>query len=98
MTRNERWQEAVRERKAVVALEPTDRAQAHYQLALAHMNAGQAAEARTQVLRALEVAPNYEDALELLLEIRAASSGATPSAQVQTGAGERSGPDRRGGQ
>ncbi len=98
MTRNERWQEAVRERKAVVALEPTDRAEAHYQLALAHMNAGQAAEARTQVLRALEVAPNYEDALELLLEIRAASSGATPSAQVQTGAGERSGPDRRGGQ
>ncbi len=65
------WERAVRERKAVVALDPTDRAAALYQLARAHHMAGHTDEARRQVLEALEVAPSYDEALELLLEIRA---------------------------
>jgi tetratricopeptide (TPR) repeat protein len=61
---------AVRERQAVVALDPADRAEALFLLALAHRDAGQRAEARRAVLRALELAPNYDAALELLLELR----------------------------
>ena len=67
---------AVRERKAVVALAPVDRAEALYQLALAHHQAGNASAARTEVLRALEEAPNFEKAQALLLTVRSAS---TPS-------------------
>jgi tetratricopeptide (TPR) repeat protein len=67
---------AVRERTAVVALAPIDRAQALYLLAVAQRDAGDAASARRSVLRALEIAPNFESALELLLELRGA--GATP--------------------
>jgi tetratricopeptide (TPR) repeat protein len=63
-------QRAVRERKAVVALAPVDRAEALYQLALAHHEAGDAANARREVLRALEEAPNFERAQGLLLTIR----------------------------
>ena len=62
---------AVRERRAVVALEPTDRAGAYYQLARAYWADGQIREARRAVLKALENAPNYQEALDLLLEIRA---------------------------
>jgi tetratricopeptide (TPR) repeat protein len=64
---------AVRERSAVLALGPSDRAQALYQLALAQRDAGDAVSARRSVLRALEVAPNFESALELLLELREAA-------------------------
>jgi len=63
-------EEAVRERKAVVALGPVDKAEANYQLALAQRDAGDATGARRSVLLALEVAPNYGAALELLLELR----------------------------
>jgi tetratricopeptide (TPR) repeat protein len=68
---------AVRERSAVVALAPSDRAQALYELAVAQRDAGDAAAARRSVLRALEIAPNFESALELLLELREAAGGAT---------------------
>jgi tetratricopeptide (TPR) repeat protein len=61
---------AVRARQAVVALNPVDRADAFYRLALAQRDAGDRAAARRSVLRALEVAPNFEPALELLLELR----------------------------
>ena len=61
---------AVRERRAVVALNPADRADAWYQLARALLDAGRRDEARREVLRALEVAPGFEQALELLLELR----------------------------
>jgi Flp pilus assembly protein TadD len=61
---------AVLERRALLALDPPDKAEAHYLLALALRNAGERDEARTQVLRALEIAPSYEEALELLLELR----------------------------
>ena len=66
----DRRADVVRERQAIVALGPTDMAQARYRLAVAHLDAGDPASARTQVLRALEVAPNYEEALDLLLQLR----------------------------
>ena len=61
---------AVIERQAVVGLEPADMAEARFQLALALRAAGRVDDARTQVIRALEVAPGYEAALELLLDLR----------------------------
>ncbi len=68
---------AVRERRAVLALRPVDRAEALYQLALAYYDAGDPAEARRAVLRALEDAPHFEKAQELLLKLH---DGATDSA------------------
>ena len=64
---------AVRERGAVVALNPVDRAEALYLLAVAQRDAGDAGGARRSVMGALEIAPNYEDALELLLALREGS-------------------------
>jgi cellulose synthase operon protein C len=59
----------VRERAAIVALGPVDKADALYQLALAQHEAGDDVHARTSVLRALEEAPNYEKAQTLLLSL-----------------------------
>jgi len=56
-------------------LDPGDPAEARYLLARAHHRAGNAPAAKREVLGALESAPMYEAALELLLEIRE-SSGA----------------------
>ena len=61
---------AIRERAAVVALAPVDLAEARYQLARAYYRAGELSEARHEVLRALEGAPNFERAQDLLLAIR----------------------------
>ena len=62
----------VRERAAVVALNPVDKAEAYYQLALAHREAGSPVEARRSILRALEDAPHFERAQELLLQLHEA--------------------------
>jgi tetratricopeptide (TPR) repeat protein len=67
---------AVRERRAVVALDPVDRAEALYQLALAYHEAGDAPSARRAVLQALEGAPNFDKAQELLLKLQ--PSGGRP--------------------
>jgi tetratricopeptide (TPR) repeat protein len=64
---------AVRERQAVVALNPVDRAEALYQLALAYFEAGDGQAARREVLKALEDAPNFEKAQELLLRLQRAN-------------------------
>jgi tetratricopeptide (TPR) repeat protein len=71
-TQLQRRDVAVRERRAIVALKPVDRAEAHYQLARALLDAGQREEARREVLRSLEAAPNFERAQDLLLELRGA--------------------------
>ena len=63
-------QKVIRERKALLALNPVDKAEAHYQLALAYFEAGDSANARREVLRALEEAPSFEKAQELLLRLR----------------------------
>jgi tetratricopeptide (TPR) repeat protein len=61
---------AIRERRALLALDPSDRVEALYQLALAYADAGDITAARREVLRALEQAPNYSKAQDLLLRIR----------------------------
>jgi tetratricopeptide (TPR) repeat protein len=66
----ENGQGAVRERRAILALDPVDRADAHYQLAAALSRAGDRVAARSEVLKALEIAPNFQAALDLLLELR----------------------------
>jgi tetratricopeptide (TPR) repeat protein len=59
----------VRERRAIVGLNPVDRAGAYYQLAVAQDEAGNQKGARDAVLRALEEAPNFQLAQELLLKL-----------------------------
>ncbi|MDE2980630.1 MAG: tetratricopeptide repeat protein [Gemmatimonadota bacterium] len=66
---------AVAERRAVVALDPVDLASAHFRLARVMHRSGDAAGARSAVLAALEIAPNYEEALDLLLELRRGRPG-----------------------
>lgn len=61
---------AILERRAVLAMDPFNRAEALYQLAVAQWTAGDRRAARSTVLEALEQAPNFEEALELLLELR----------------------------
>jgi tetratricopeptide (TPR) repeat protein len=68
---------AVRERRAVVALDPVDRAEARYQLARALMDAGDRTAARREVILALEEAPSFERAQVLLLELQR-EGGARP--------------------
>ena len=63
----------VRERRAALATGPADRADALYRLARAHHRAGDLPAARRRVLEALEIAPTFGDALELLLEVRRGS-------------------------
>ena len=69
------WNRAVRERQAVIALDPVDLAQALYQLARTYFQAGDNESARRTVIRALERAPNYEEAQDLLLEIHNKRTG-----------------------
>ena len=54
----------------IFALDPVDRAEALYQLAVAYHEAGDAASARRAVLQALEGAPNFDKAQELLLKLQ----------------------------
>ena len=54
---------------AVVALKPVDQAGAHTDLAESYLKSGRRAEARKQVLAALEIAPSYQRAQDLLLAI-----------------------------
>jgi Flp pilus assembly protein TadD len=60
---------AIREFRALVALNPLDQASAHYELANALQKANRTEEARDQVLLSLEAAPSYKPAQKLLLEI-----------------------------
>ncbi len=60
---------AVREFRAAVASGPVDPAPAHCDLSEALLLSGQKAEARKQVLAALEIAPTYTRAQGLLLKI-----------------------------
>jgi cellulose synthase operon protein C len=68
MQRNEP-EVASREFKAVIALNPVDRAAAHTDLAESYFKSGKKAEAKKHTLAALEIAPAYERAQELLLKL-----------------------------
>jgi len=73
---------AVRERRAIVALAPADLAGAYFDLALAYVAAGDPAQARRAVLRALEIAPNFRGGLELLLDLRSGAASDPPGGRV----------------
>ena len=60
---------AMREYRALLALQPPDRAAAHYQLARALLRLGRRVEAKAAVLSSLEIAPGFEPAQELLLTL-----------------------------
>src|SRR5262245_24248085 len=60
---------AIRSFKTVIALKPLDPALAHTELAESYLKSGNRAEARRQTLAALEVAPSYERAQDLLLKL-----------------------------
>jgi Tfp pilus assembly protein PilF len=53
----------------VLALNPVDRAAAHTDLAESYVAGGKRADARRQTLAALEIAPSYERAQNLLLSL-----------------------------
>ena len=71
---------AVREFKAALALGPADRAGAHCDLAEALLLASRPSEAKSEALAALEIAPSYDRAQELLLR---AIQGAGPAGARQ---------------
>jgi tetratricopeptide (TPR) repeat protein len=69
---------AIREFGAVVAHNPIDPAEAHYQLARAFNLNHQPAKAEDELVSALEAAPTYRPAQKLLLELNAAENTGTP--------------------
>ena len=70
---------ALRERRAIMALNPPDPIDARYELARALAAAGDVASARRELLAVLEQAPSFEKGQALLLELRAAQQkGTTP--------------------
>jgi hypothetical protein len=66
---------AVREYTAVLALKPLDMASAEFDVAKAYLAAGDKAKAEDSVLASLEVAPGYQPAQKLLLEIEGSKGG-----------------------
>jgi cellulose synthase operon protein C len=64
-----RNREAVRTFAVLLELDPRDRAAAHFGLAKALLRAGERERARREVLLSLEIAPGYEEAQRLLLEM-----------------------------
>ena len=60
---------AVREFETLLALNTTDKAAAYYKLAESNFGQGNRQAARTNVMKALEIAPSFEPAQELLLKI-----------------------------
>jgi tetratricopeptide (TPR) repeat protein len=60
---------AAREYETMIALKTPDRATAYYLLAQAYLGDGKRAEARKAVLSSLDIAPSYEPAQKLLVEI-----------------------------
>ncbi len=65
---------AVRSFRSALATNIADRATVHTDLAEALLAAGQRAEAKSEVLNALEIAPGYDRALDLLLKINEAGA------------------------
>ncbi len=64
-----RTREALREFSAVLAMNPHDKARAHFHLAETYHKIKDSQRARRHVLMALEIAPTYKPAQKLLLEI-----------------------------
>ena len=60
---------ALREYRALMAMQPHDMAGTHYRLASAYLELEDQARTREHLLYALEIAPHYREAQQLLLEI-----------------------------
>lgn len=63
-------QQAVNEFQVALALKPANVAEAQYNLGRAYLAAGDKNEAKRAVMRSLEAAPSYTQALDLLLKLR----------------------------
>ncbi len=61
---------AIRERRAIVYLDPPDRLEARYQVARVLLKSGDRESARREILSVLEDAPAFEKAQALLLELQ----------------------------
>ncbi len=70
----QQYNNAVAERKIIIALDPLDKARAYYELALTLFNNKQYTDAKKEVLKSLELAPGFREAQKLLLKI-ASSQG-----------------------
>ncbi len=70
---------AMREFKVALAIGPADRASAHCDLAESYLLAGRAADAKREALAALEIAPSFERAQDLLL--KAIDGGQAPASK-----------------
>jgi tetratricopeptide (TPR) repeat protein len=70
---------AIREFKVALATGPADRATAHCDLAEGYLLAGRGADAKREALAALEIAPSFERAQDLLL--RAIDGGRAPASR-----------------
>lgn len=77
------WQRSVGSRAAAMALNPQDPIAARYLYAQALEYTNQRQQARKELLRTLEVAPMYDEALELLLEMKKIDAIAEPNPDVE---------------
>ena len=66
---------ALRSFRSALATKPADAAAAHADLAEALLATGQTAEAKRETLEALEIAPSFERAQDLLLKITESQGG-----------------------
>ena len=64
-----RSREALLEYQALLAMNPQDLAEAHYRLAKTYVALEDRAKGREHLLYALEIAPHYREAQQLLLEV-----------------------------
>jgi tetratricopeptide (TPR) repeat protein len=65
----DRAEQALAEYEALFAMQPHDQAAAHFRLARAYSQLDDLPRAREHLLYALEIAPHYREAQQLLLEI-----------------------------
>jgi len=65
----QRPQQALREYEVALALKPHDPVTAHYRLASAHAELGNATQAQGHLLEALDIAPSFRPAQKLLLQL-----------------------------
>lgn len=73
---------AIREYQAVLARNPIDPAQAHFNLARAFKANRQEDQAKDEVLAALEIAPGFRPAQKLLLELSGGEANAPPAKKL----------------
>lgn len=65
----QQFSKAVQARRAIIGLNPVDRAEAYFQYALSLQADTRQPEAKRAILQALELAPGYRDAQKLLLQV-----------------------------